>query len=117
MSYETSGISYAQYLTLVSIGTVSASLSLLGSLSIVYVAHKRLHEIYHRLVFLLSLSDTVVSLCVTLEPYLLPTHTLYPMAVGNTASCSTIGFLVRASAMCVSLYNCYLSIYFLLLIR
>ena len=61
----------------------------------------------------MSLADIVVSIACFLQPFLLPQDVdpLYTFAVGNTQSCTLLGFMMRFP-LAVALYCCYLSLYF-----
>ena len=108
-----------QQITLVFTSLLSGLVSLLGSLTIIYIIwrdrHEKLKFVYHRILFALSLIDCVASLNFAFGFLLVPEGNFWG-AQGNTASCETSGFL---NAFFVSQipYNFGLALYYLLIIR
>lgn len=109
--------------TLVSVfGTITASLSIFGALSILYIilAKKKFFcpgLVFHRIMGCMSVADMLSSLGFLLQPYLLPAaETQRPSAIGNFTTCETAAFLSYL-AMASHMYSCFLSIYFLLKMR
>lgn len=107
-----------QYIALVVLGTISSTLSLMGSSCIIYMTHKDLaNKVLNRLLFALSLSDLFGSTSFLLSPFLVPSYLGLPGSSGNHQSCAAVGFVWSTTASMVSFFNCYISIYYLLVIR
>ena len=113
----------AAHFALVAIAEASCVLSLFGSISIIYLIVRKNKlfssggkHVFHHIMFGLSLGDFVTTCGFLLQPFLIPSYTHKPLAVGNTTTCEIAGFLgdfVITSPM----YSCILSIYFLLTVR
>ncbi|CAB9496463.1 expressed unknown protein [Seminavis robusta] len=106
------------YVPVIVLGTITSTLSILGSGCIVYMSSRpnQLKHIKQRLLLALSISDMVSSAFWMLMPYLAPKWVGTPGAVGNHASCTTGGFFILVFIKVSSFYNAYLSIYFLLIV-
>ncbi|CAB9519820.1 expressed unknown protein [Seminavis robusta] len=107
----------ARYIPVVVLGTLSSTLSLIGSGCIVYMSSQQLDQIKQRLLFGLSLADFVNSVSRLLMPFMVPASLGLPGALGDHASCSAVAFFFAASNKLAASYAAYLSIYFLLLVR
>mmetsp|Transcript_23073 Transcript_23073/g.56913 ORF Transcript_23073/g.56913 Transcript_23073/m.56913 type:complete len:570 (-) Transcript_23073:1281-2990(-) len=97
---------------------ISATLSALGSASIIYkiLRDKQLiAKPYHRTMLALSLADVIASLTFGLYPFLMPFQSRI-WSFGNATTCTTLGFLTQLSFAAIG-YNCILSFYYLLAIR
>ena len=108
-----------QQITLVMASLISGSVSLLASLTIIFIIwrdrQKKLKFVYHRLLFAISILDVVVSLNFAFSFLAVP-EGMFWGAQGNTASCEASGFLqILFSAQ--GLYNFGLAIYYLIIIR
>jgi hypothetical protein len=108
-----------QQITLVFTSLLSGLVSLLGSLTIIYIIwrdhHEKLKFVYHRILFALSISDCVASLNFAFG-FLAVTEGNFWGAQGNTASCEASGFL-NTFFMSQILYNFGLALYYLLIVR
>ncbi|CAB9496465.1 expressed unknown protein [Seminavis robusta] len=107
----------ARYIPIVVLGSLSSSLSLIGSACIVYMSCHELKHIKQRLLLSLSLADMVSSMACLLMPFAVPSFLGLPGAIGNHASCTTVGFFHLFTFKLGAFYNTYLSLYFLLLVR
>ncbi|KAI2490547.1 hypothetical protein MHU86_24025 [Fragilaria crotonensis] len=91
-----------QQITLVITSLISGSVSLLGSLTIIYIIwrdrRKKLKFVYHRVLFAMSLIDCVASLNFAFGFLLVP-QGIFWGAQGNTASCEASGFLATFSRL------------------
>ncbi|CAJ1935210.1 unnamed protein product [Cylindrotheca closterium] len=100
----------------------SALLSIFGSTVIIYMAYKsrsksRPWTPYNRLLVAMSIYDIITSIALGASPFLYPKETSNKALVyGNDASCTLIGFLNQLSYS-GTLYNGFLSLYFLLTAR
>ena len=100
----------------------SSLLSLVGSsciLSIIVRDHKRkLKKTYHRLLLMLSLSDTMNSLRGVVSPFLIPSDTpgAFGAAIGTQGTCTGLGFSVQLGLMS-AFYSASLAIYFFLIVQ
>ncbi|KAI2493968.1 hypothetical protein MHU86_20576 [Fragilaria crotonensis] len=108
-----------QQITLVFTSLFSGLVSLLGSLTIIYIIwrdrNKKLKCVYHRILFALSLIDCIASLNFAFGFLLVPKGNFWG-AQGNTASCEASGFL-NTFFVSQNLYNFGLAVYYLLIIR
>ena len=106
-------LSTIQYATIACIGTISAFLSLLGSIAIIIKGkNKARSDPYHRLVLCLSFYDFLVSTTVILQPWVIPSDSglPYPFGIGNDVSCTVARSLTVGGSFMVTFYNCYLSL-------
>ena len=106
-------LSTIQYATIACIGTISAFLSLLGSIAIILKGkNKARNDPYHRFVLCLSFYDFVVSTIVILQPWVIPSDSglPYPFGIGNDVSCTVARSLTVGGSFMVTFYNCYLSL-------
>lgn len=97
---------------------ISSSLSVFGSVSIVYLISKKSewrHSIFHRIMMGMCLSDFIFSVGNMLHLFMLPAETGVLLAFGNDVTCSIAGFSI-AMLTASSLYSCVLSTYFFLTI-
>lgn len=105
---------------------VPATLSIIGSSSIIYYVLTRRRKgntvfLYHRIMLGMSCSDLVASIVYFLGTWLVPRGTegrygpVY-LASGNERTCDVSGFLVQF-AVCSPIYNGMLALYYLLLVR
>lgn len=97
---------------------IPALLSCLASGTILYMVYKTgFNSPYKRILFGLSCSDIITSLAFALQPFLLPRETSQRVwAFGNDATCTFLGTITQLG-MCSLLYNAFLAIYFLMIIR
>jgi hypothetical protein len=111
--------SIPQQITLVFTSLISGLVSLLASLTIIYIIwtgrHEKLKFVYHRILFALSLIDCVASLNFAFGFLLVP-EGIFWGAHGNTASCDASGFLNTFFASQIP-YNFGLALYYLLIVR
>jgi hypothetical protein len=112
-----SPLSLGKYAALVCVMAVSSVFSIAGSGTIVRIAHMKLSSTYQRFLFMLSLSDILNSLFLLLHPFLVPKDSSYYWAVGNESTCTVMGFFFIFGALLVSLYSCFLAVYFLFSIQ
>lgn len=108
-----SELSTGKYAALICCLLVSSLLSIAGSGTIVRIAHMKLSSTYQRFLFMLSLSDIISSLFLLLNPFLVPKDSGYSWAAGSDKTCAFVGFFFVFGALQVSLYNSFLSVYFL----
>lgn len=118
---NTEYLSESQTIVLAILPIPSAILSILGSLTIIYVACEsrveRKWTPYTRLLIGLSVSDIFFSMCVSIGNLLRPRETsLRAWAFGNEATCDAMGFFNQFSYSAI-FYNAMLSFYFLLTAR
>jgi len=101
--------------------TVTASISFVGSTTIAFVIIKMPHGLsgsYRRILLCLSIADVIQSLSIILGPFAVPQDTPDSIwAIGNTASCTTQGFLLNVAVAATPMYTFGLSIYFLLRVK
>lgn len=119
------GIAYQVILSL------SCPLSILGSLSIIRLACRRLSDrnnsssqnnstpVYQKLMIMLSLSDVVVSLGTLFAQLTYPEGAFggTALSMGNTASCTYQGYISSMGMVSGALSNAFLSVYFLRIVH
>ena len=103
-----------------SVAFASGGLSLFGSSSIILwiwlrALRPKKSTIFHRILLGLSFSDIMTTLSLMMTPFMLPVESGYPVALGNFTTCNVAGFLLQYY-LSVSLYNCALSFYYVLMI-
>ena len=143
---EVSYLTQRGYKIILVAGMISSALSMFGSVTICYLVLKKdtsipnnrsggplrrqnsasqlhirsrrrkLDDLYHRLVFGLSVVDLLFSSSLLFHPFLVPSETGFPYAFGTDQSCTVVGFFFQFyfSSYC---YNCFLGLYFFLMIR
>lgn len=99
----------------------SGSLSMLGSLTVVYILmsdwRRKLKHVYHRLLLVYSCIDIVVSFNYALSSLVVPQSTPNTFgAMGNRQTCAASGFFLQFS-MSLGLYSAFICTYYLLIIR
>ena len=98
-----------------------ASISFVASTTIAFVILKMPHGLsssYRRFLLCLSIADVIQSLSIILGPFAVPQDTPDSIwAIGNTASCTTQGFLLNIASLATPTYTFGLSIYFLLRVK
>ena len=98
-----------------------ASISFVASTTIAFVILKMPHGLsssYRRIILCLSIADVIQSLSIILGPFAVPQDTPDSIwAIGNTASCTTQGFLLNVAVAATPMYTFGLSIYFLLRVK
>lgn len=108
-----------QYAVLSSILFLTTLLSVLGSSNVVYLILYRQWgdwTLLHRILLGLCCCDFISSFSGFLQPMLLPSDTMLPIAFGNMATCRIAGFGVYFF-LGSTIYFCELSLYFYLTIR
>jgi len=101
--------------------TVTASISFIASTTIAFVILQMPHGLsssYRRILLCLSIADVIQSISIILGPFAVPQDTPDSIwAIGNTASCTTQGFLLNIASVATPMYTFGLSIYFLLRVK
>ncbi|CAB9503391.1 expressed unknown protein [Seminavis robusta] len=112
------GLSKSQYTASVAVALTSCSLSILGSLSIIYIVivNRKLDQLYHRIVMGLSIMDFIMTAATASMPFANRSDIGLFFAVGNAQSCTAAGFFYQAW-LGSTIYNATLSIYFLLTVK
>lgn len=111
-------LSDAKFFFAFGVAVFSASLSIYGSLSAMFLIcrNRKLKELYHRLIFGLSVSDLILSLTVIVQFFLARRDLGYPIARGTVKTCDAVGFLFQYY-ISSSIYNAELSLYFVAKVR
>jgi hypothetical protein len=108
-----------QEIALVFTSLLTGSASLLASLTIIYIIWRdrkeKLKFVYHRILFAMSILDSVASLNFAFSFLAVPKD-LFWGAQGNTATCEASGFLYTFFVS-QGLYNFGLAMYYLMIIR
>jgi hypothetical protein len=114
---------YTEYQSriLVNVPRLTGSLSILGSVTIIYIIlkdwRKKLRRVYHRLLLSYSLIDTVCSLNYALSSAVVPKGTPGVWgALGTVATCEISGFITHFS-FSLGLYGSFLCVYYVLVLR
>jgi hypothetical protein len=107
-----------QYFILLGLGSVSCAFSWFGSLSIIYIARRKLYfNVYHRLLFMVSCIDFLSTVVGIWNPFLTNAETGYKLAHGNQATCTFVGFVIMFAATSKAIYTFYITLYFMLSVR
>lgn len=117
MSAYTGALTDTQAFILWGIGATGCALTWFGSLSIIYIARRKLNSIYHRLLFVVSWVELMTNLIAFFAPIMMNKETGYPLARGNQATCSTLGAVLLFAVVSKAFSSCYISIYFMLTVR
>lgn len=120
MEFDYSYMPRNRYMLFFGLQVSSASLSMIGSITIIYLILKQRKsrcEVYHRLLLALSIADIVFDISIILQFVAVRADTEHPLAMGNIQTCSTVGFFTTFGFSTVNLYFVVLSIYFLLTLR
>jgi len=118
-----SELSDQQEIAFVVIQILSATLSLIGSCTIVIkilrcLLHNKHTTPYDRIILGLSGCDILGSITYAVGPFLLPNETsLRVSAFGSRSTCAILGFLTQFPCMAAIWYNCLLSFYYFLTVR
>ncbi|CAB9520965.1 expressed unknown protein [Seminavis robusta] len=107
-------LSDAQYIPLVVVGSISSTLSLVGSGCILFMSYRQRSKVLHRLLFALSLADMAQSSANLFMPYAIPSSIGLPGAVGNHVTCTAAGFFVMFGLQWGGCLNALISLYFYL---
>jgi hypothetical protein len=114
-------LTLAQQVTLTVTPAIAATLSILGSSSIIWMIasdwQKKISHVKFRFLFALSISDIINSLLFLIWPIPMPSDATGVWgAFGNSSTCQLQGFFMQIG-LTGSFYNGALSLYFLLTIR
>jgi len=118
-----SSLSNQQEIILIVFHVSAATLSLIGSCTIVFKILRSLSRNqrttpYDRIILGLSGCDIVSSCTFAMGPFLLPSETSHWItAIGDDTTCQKLGFLTQLACMWAVWYNCILSFYYLLTVR
>jgi len=101
---------------------VSGPISVIASSTIIIMilrSKKKLSNIYHRLLFGMSVADIIVSLAISFSSLPSPKDTSPQVwkAYGNNSTCQAQGFLYLFGASVEPIYNCSLQFYYLCMIK
>jgi hypothetical protein len=110
-------LSDTQYFILWGIAAVGCAFTWFGTISIIWIARRKLNSIYHRLLFVISWVELISNFVGFLAPILMDKDTGYPLAHGNQATCSTVGVVLLFSVISKAFSSCFISMYFMLTIR
>jgi hypothetical protein len=120
-------LTYVQYVAMTLAGILSATLSLMGSSLILYLARKKWNEPHHRIVSWLSVTDILFSIFGVYGQVLFTpqyssstmSHHNLPLywAHGTAQTCTMVGAISAWLRLAGALLNCSLSINFLLMVR
>ena len=124
MDYNIETLSDTQSKLLAILPIPAASLSILGSVGIIYMTYNNNNKSeiqkwtpYHRLLVAMSVCDIIFSITLAVSAFSFPKETSRRVwAMGNETTCSIVGFFMQFSNSTI-LYNAMLSFYFLLLSR
>jgi hypothetical protein len=110
-------LSDTQYFILWGIAAVGCAFTWFGTISIIWIARRKLNCVYHRLLFVISWVELISNFVGFFAPILMDKKTGYPLAHGNQATCSTLGVVLLFSVISKAFSSCYISMYFMLTIR
>jgi hypothetical protein len=117
MSASDELLSDTQYFILWGIAAVGCAFAWFGTISIIYIARRKLNSIYHRLLFVISWVEFLSNFLGFFAPIMMDKDTGYPLAHGNQATCSMLGVVLLFSVISKAFSSCYISMYFMLSIR
>lgn len=111
-------LSDTKYGAVVAVTMLSSLLSSFGSFTVLYliVSKRKYVSLFHRIVLCLCMSDIVASISTLLQPFLAPSYTGLPLAIGSTETCEVVGFFFQF-VLATHFYSSVLSLYFLVTIR
>merc|ERR1711865_1346835 len=97
----------------------------MGSLTIMFLivfrSRDALGKVYHRIMFGMSAADVLMSTAIAVTTLTMPRDSIYDqfdgLKLGNQATCNAQGFLFMFGALCTSMYNAALMVYFYLSIH
>ena len=124
--YKFKDVSKKDYILLLNIQRASASLSLSGSLYIIYQivwndpSKEKLSNTYQRIMLTLSICDIFSSMAQFVGNWAIPSDTIYESIVnnyGNQTTCNIQGFSFVLGLIGVMFCNAALSVYFLMCIK
>ena len=100
----------------------SGSISMIASATLMWTilrSHVGLSETFNRLLFGLCVADVISSFANMLSSIAMPKDLdyMFPSVYGNTATCSTQGFLHVVGTFSGLLYNCSICIYYLAIVK
>ena len=106
------------------LSAVTGSISAISSLLIIYIiliSKKSLKTVYHRIMFVLSFYDFMVSLAIAFSTLPMPKNMIYQqfegLVLGNQASCTAQGFFFIFGANGTAAYSSALMLYYFASIR
>ena len=98
------------------IPTITGSISFLSSLAIVvYIWRSKINTIYHRILFIMSVTDMSTSLAIALTTLPMPADVIYPFATpsyGTIATCNLQGYVYLVGSGIGLSMNGILNIYY-----
>ena len=100
----------------------SGAISMIASATLMWTilrSHVGLSTTFNRLLFGLCVADVISSFANMLSSITMPKDLdyMFPSVYGNTATCSTQGFLHVVGTFSVLLYNCSICIYYLAIVK
>jgi hypothetical protein len=111
-------LSDAQYLLVWGIGSISCAFSWFGSLSIIYIASRKIRcNLYHRLLFIVSGIDVLSTVVGFFAPILMNAETGDILSHGNQGSCTFVGVIIMFGVISKAFYTFYIALYFMLSVR
>ena len=101
-------------------GWISTIASIL-TITVIFRSQIRLSSVYHRIIFGMSVSDTIGSIAMALTTIPMPTDQIYPfeggMIYGTTTTCEIQGFAYVFGIGGSYFYNCGLCFFYLCIIK
>lgn len=92
------------------VNTISSILSFMGSACVIHLSCRKTDEMYHRILFFLSISDLFASVVVGLFPFL--SNGDEPWEIGTDTSCKISGLMNATVPAIAQVFNFYLALYF-----
>eukprot|EP00536_Pseudo-nitzschia_multiseries_P000965 jgi/Psemu1/2177/gm1.2177_g len=102
------------YASLFCLQVVTSLVSMFASIVVVRISSPKLDTAYQRIVFLLNIALVINSIFLGLHPLLVDnsgSHSAY-WAIGNSTTCSILGFFLTFGSLAVSMYHTALAFYF-----
>lgn len=96
---------------------MSCLFSMAGSGCIIVMCWRKMDQILQRLLLGLSIADFLLSCSLLASPFSVPSGLVLSVARGSFQSCAATGFFVVVFQLVTACYNCYISIYYLAIVR
>jgi len=120
-SFQTRNLSssLSKYAPLFCLQIATSLLSVFATIVVVRISVPKLDSTYQRYIFMLNISSMVNSIFLALHPLLTPknmdlgdTNSGGYWSIGNSATCTTVGFFLVFGSIMVSMYHTAIALYF-----
>lgn len=94
------------------IQVITSFLSVFATIVVVRISVPKLDSTYQRYIFMLNMALLINSIFLGLHPILSPSDSAGYWSVGNSGTCTTVGFFLVFGSIMVSLYHTAIAFYF-----